>query len=366
MTECTVAFIGFGLIGGSIAKGFRRANLPVKIFAYARHTDVLEMAVSDGVVDEILSSPTDPRLSQCDYIFLCTPVSTAISYMAQIKPLMKEGCILTDVGSTKTEIHLAAEALGMTDRFIGGHPMAGSEKSGYAYATDHLVENAYYVLTPGKDVSSAQIEAFQELIRKLGAIVLMLDYRYHDQVVSVISHVPHLIAFALVHLVEDLDDENHTMKTVAAGGFKDITRIASSSPAMWQQICQTNEGPIRQVLQKYIASLEQVDSWIADQDSAALGEYFAGARDYRDSIPAASLGPIKKDFAFYVDIVDESGAIATIATILSTHQISIKNIGIIHNRDYEEGVLKVEFYDQDSADAAAEWLKKFRYTLYER
>ena len=239
---------------------------------------------------------------------------------------MKPGCILTDVGSTKAEIHRAAEALGLDACFIGGHPMAGSEKSGYAYATDHLVENAYYVLTPGKGVAAKAVQRFKGLIAGLGAIVLTLEYERHDYVVAAISHLPHLIASSLVNLVRDCDDEAHTMKTVAAGGFKDITRIASSSPY----------------------------------------RLFDEAREFRDSIPGASMGPLKKDYSVYCDIVDESGAIATIATILASHQINIKNIGILHNREFEEGVLKVDFYDQESADQAAAWLAKFQYRLFKR
>lgn len=361
-----VAFIGFGLIGGSIAKGFRRQHLPMRIYAYARHRDALERALQDGVVDEILDSAEDRRLGECDYIFLCTPVADAVRYMAGLKTRMKPGCILTDVGSTKTEIHRAAETLGLNDCFIGGHPMAGSEKSGYAYATDHLVENAYYVLTPAADVPAKAVEGFQKLIAALGAIVLVLDYERHDYVVAAISHLPHLIASTLVNLVRDCDDEEHTMKTVAAGGFKDITRIASSSPVMWQQICLTNGHHIENVLQDYIASLHTALVSVQTKDENRLYRLFDDAREFRDSIPGASMGPLKKDYSVYCDIVDESGAIATIATILASHQINIKNIGILHNREFEEGVLKVDFYDQESADQAAAWLAKFQYRLFKR
>lgn len=361
-----VAFIGLGLIGGSIAKGFRRQGIPMHIYAYARHREILEIARADGTVNEILDSVTDERLGQCDYIFLCTPVADAAAYMAQIKPLLKPGCILTDVGSTKTEIHKAAHVLELDHCFIGGHPMAGSEKSGYAYASDHLVENAYYVLTPTPQVPVSSIEEFQRLIATLGAIVLVLDHDKHDYVVAAISHLPHIIASSLVNLVRDSDDQNHTMKAVAAGGFKDITRIASASPVMWQQICLTNASHISSVLKDYIDSLNQTLVSIQEQEEEPLYRLFDEARDYRDSIPSASMGPLKKDYCVYCDIVDESGAIATIATILATHQINIKNIGIIHNREFEEGVLKVDFYDQGSADAAAEWLTRFQYRLYKR
>lgn len=365
-SQLHIAFIGFGLIGGSIAKCFRRQNLPLHIYAYARHRDILETAQTDGAIDEILDSVTDERLRLCDYIFLCTPVADAARYMAQLKPLMKPGCILTDVGSTKAEIHHAAEALELTDCFIGGHPMAGSEKSGYAYASDHLIENAYYVLTPADNVPTGKVEDFRRLVSRLGAIVLILDYDKHDYVVAAISHLPHIIASSLVNLVKDCDDAQHTMKTVAAGGFKDITRIASSSPVMWQQICLTNGTHIGTVLRDYIESLIQIEASIKEQQEESLYRLFDEAREFRDSIPNASMGPIKKDFSIYCDIVDESGAIATIATILATHQINIKNIGIIHNREFEEGVLKVAFYDQESADTAAEWLAKFQYKLYKR
>ncbi len=361
-----IAFIGFGLIGGSIAKGFRRQKLPVHLLAYARHREVLETARADGVIDEILDSASDERLRRCDFIFLCTPVADAARYMAQIKPLMKPGCLLTDVGSTKAEIHRAAEALDLSGCFVGGHPMAGSEKSGYAYATDHLVENAYYVLTPSADVPPDQIERLRRLILTLGAIVLILDYEKHDYVVAAISHLPHIIASSLVNLVKDCDDTQHTMKTVAAGGFKDITRIASSSPVMWQQICLTNQAPIEKVLRDYILSLNSTLGSIQNQEEENLYRLFDEAREYRDSIPDASMGPLKKDFSVYCDIVDESGAIATIATILASHQINIKNIGIVHNREFEEGVLKVEFYDQEAADLAAGWLTRFQYRLYKR
>ena len=361
-----IAFIGFGLIGGSIAKGFRRQKLPVRLYAYARRRDILETARTDGVIDEILDGASDERLRRCDYIFLCTPVADAARYMAQIKPRMKPGCLLTDVGSTKAEIHRAAEALGLSGCFVGGHPMAGSEKSGYAYATDHLVENAYYVLTPSPQVPSGQVERLRELIRTLGAIVLILDYEKHDYVVAAISHLPHIIASSLVNLVRDCDDAQHTMKTVAAGGFKDITRIASSSPVMWQQICLTNKSPIEQVLRDYIHSLNRTLDSVQNREEENLYRLFDEAREYRDSIPDASMGPLKKDFSVYCDIVDESGAIATIATILASHQINIKNIGIIHNREFEEGVLKVEFYDQEAADQAAGWLTRFQYRLYKR
>jgi prephenate dehydrogenase len=156
------------------------------------------------------------------------------------------------------------------------------------------------------------------------------------------------------------------MKRIAAGGFKDITRIASSSPEMWEQICLTNTPNITKVLDLYIEQLQNLRDTLEKKDAGSLRRFFELSRDYRNSIPDTSSGPIKKMYAFYCDMVDETGGIATLATILATNSISLKNIGIIHNREFEEAVLKVELYDEESYEKAVRLLRKYHYTIYER
>ena len=136
----------------------------------------------------------------------------------------------------------------MEPYFIGGHPMTGSEKSGYANATSYLLENAYYILTPSRQMSSELVQDFKEFIHSLGAIPLLLGFEEHDYVTAAISHLPHILAATLVNLVKKLDTPEETMKTIAAGGFRDITRIASSSPVMWQEVCLANQKQILQLL----------------------------------------------------------------------------------------------------------------------
>ena len=143
----TIAFIGLGLIGGSIARGLKRAQPEITIMAYMRTRKKLEQAQKDGIVDVILDGIGEP-LRQCDFIFLCTPVEYNAQYLSSLLPFLKKGAIITDVGSTKTDIHQHVTALNMESVFIGGHPMAGSEKTGYEHSTDHLLENAYYIITP--------------------------------------------------------------------------------------------------------------------------------------------------------------------------------------------------------------------------
>ena len=253
----TIGFIGLGLIGGSIAKAIRYYYPDTRIIAHTRSQATIDYALNEHIID-IACDQVDARFSECDYIFLCAPVEANASYLEILKPLIQPGCILTDVGSTKTDIHTHVADLGLEGQFIGGHPMAGSEKTGIANAKRHLLENAYYIVTPTSKVPKESVEAYVELVRSLKALPLVLDYHEHDFVTGAISHLPHLIAAALVNLVHNEDTPSETMRMVAAGGFKDITRIASSSPEMWEQICMTNSENILKVLNDYIRNLEDI------------------------------------------------------------------------------------------------------------
>ena len=256
--------------------------------------------------------------------------------------------------------------MGLDGRFIGGHPMAGSEKSGFSNAQAHLFENAYYVITHSEGAPKESIDAYRTLASSLGSIPLVLDYRQHDYVTAAVSHLPHLIASSLVNTVHDLDSKDEVMKMIAAGGFKDITRIASSSPEMWEHICVANSNNISLVMDTFIRLLEECRTEMAAGNGSAIYKTFERSRDYRDSFSSTSLGSIKKTYRIYCDIVDESGAIATIATTLAVNGINIKNIGIVHNREFEEGVLRIEFYEEEPSLKAAEILRQHRYQIWIR
>ena len=329
INHLTAGFIGLGLIGGSIARGLKRSAPDIQIMAYMRTREKLEQAHADGIVDLILDG-VDEHLSECDIIFLCTPVEFNESYLRQIRPFLKEGTVVTDVGSTKTSIHETVAALGMESCFTP------------ASYTDRMV-----------DVANA-----------IGALPLVLDYHRHDFIVAAISHLPHLIASSLVNLVHDCDSEDQMMKRLAAGGFKDITRIASSSPVMWEQICMTNTGNITEVLDRYIDSLTTLREELSDHQSRAIYQLFESSRDYRNSFAETPKGSIQPEYAFSADVVDEPGAISIISSILSGKGISIKNIGISHNREHGEGALRISFYDKASMEAAWARLKKYNYTLF--
>lgn len=356
MENITCGFIGLGLIGGSIAKAIRQFLPDAHIYAYDINEQALSLALSEGICDRVFSGISQD-FSACDFIFLCAPVSHNDDNILAIKPLLKEGTILTDVGSVKTDIHTHVREAGLERFFIGGHPMAGSERFGYQNSKAGLLENAYYILTPTKETPVDAQKKLEALVAKIGALPLILDYKTHDFVTAGVSHLPHVIAASLVNLVRDNDNTDGIMKMIAAGGFKDITRIASSSPQMWQQICLTNTDNIVALLDRYIASLAGIREELAQKDEGALYELFDSSRKYRDSFLEASSGPIKKAYALYVDIPDEPGTIASIATVLALHQISIKNIGIVHNREFEQGVLRIEFWEENAIQDAIQLLK---------
>ena len=361
----TCGFVGLGLIGGSIARALKANRKDIVIIACDPNEETLKLATEQKIADEAYPAPCD-AFTACDYIFLCAPVSHNDENLLKILSYRKKDCILTDVGSVKTPINSLIHSLGLTDCFIGGHPMAGSERIGFANSKAGLLENAYYILAPAPQVPAAKIAEFQGLVTSMGAIPLQVESQKHDYVTAAVSHLPHIVAAALVHLVQDHDDAQGLMKSIAAGGFKDITRIASSSPTMWEHILTANREHISQILGNYIESLNMAKAMIDQGDSQGIYSFFDSSRSYRNSVPDISAGPIKKLFAIYCDIIDEAGGIATIATILASNLISIKNIGIVHNREFEEGVLRIEFYEASAQEQAAQVLRRHRYTVYER
>lgn len=360
-----LGFIGLGLIGGSIVKTARRLYPDIQIIALSGHPSTISRAYQEGLIENKQNASIED-FSECDYIFLCAPVQQNLTYIKQLKEVMKDSCILTDVGSVKGDIHRAVKELDMEDHFIGGHPMTGSEKTGLSNATAYLLENAFYIITPTSKVDAERVNEFRDFIHSLGAIPMVLNYDSHDAATAAISHLPHVIAVALVNFVKQADNSEETMKTIAAGGFRDITRIASSSPVMWEEICLTNKEKILTMLDSYQNSLLQIRSKIADSDAKGIRGFFQSAKDYRDSLLVSPKGSIQTIFELYCDLIDEAGGIATIATILASNNISIKNIGIIHNREFEDGVLKIELYDQGAYDKTILLLRKYHYTVYER
>lgn len=365
-TPLTIGFIGFGLIGGSIARNLRAIYPDATMLAYnynpTNTNPNLLLAKEDGVLSKIVTTFED-GFQNCDVIFLCAPVLRNIAYLDKLQSIIKEDCILTDVGSVKGNIHEAVAKLNLSSHFVGGHPMAGSEKTGYNNSTRELLENAFYVLTPTSETPAHHIEWMQQMVSAIGAIPVVLPPEEHDDIVAAISHVPHIIAAALVNMVQDHDDAQEHMHALAAGGFKDITRIASSSPVMWENICLTNGASIQRFIDRYICYLTDMRDAINKGDSDFLLNFFSRSKTYRDSVPNKPVGIMEKIYRINLNVKDQKGAIATLATILASHDINLKNIGIQHNRENTNGVLSIEFYNETSAKEAKKVLSTYNYAI---
>lgn len=279
-------FIGLGLIGGSVARCIRNKLPDARISAYnyyeTKKHPRLEMALADGVLSDITTDITEVR--NWDVIFLCTPVRTNVAYLKRIKPYLRRECILTDVGSVKGEIYEAVRQEGLDHCFIGGHPMAGTEQIGYEHSFASLLKDCYYILTPSRQVPEESILWMQEFVRTVTCSrCVTIDVSEHDEATAGISHAPHIISAALVNAVRARDDKG-MYQLLAAGGFRDITRISSSSPEMWTSICLANRDAILDFLQEYQSLLGTMEQAIKQGQETEIREFFATAKEYRDKL----------------------------------------------------------------------------------
>jgi prephenate dehydrogenase len=370
-----IGIIGLGFMGGSLAKSFKKKKSVAKITACDKDPRVLQMAMEQKVIDAAAylpgadqglppSFPAVETLYDCDIVFICTPVHVTVPIIQKLRGHLKKGCILTDIGSTKSEIVQRIEELKPEYPFIGGHPMAGSEKKGFEYSTEILLENAYYLITPSRNSDADSVRILSELLKSIGALVITVDADTHDYITAAISHVPHVIASALVNTVQKNDLPNKLMHTLAAGGFRDITRIASSSPEIWTDISFSNKEQIFKLLRSFEEELKSFREELEKNKNDKVYAFFENAKKYRDSFVFRTTGAIQPVFEFSVSVEDRPGIIARIATLLAEENINIKNIGIVHNREGFEGVLRIEFYNPESMERAYTLLRNTGYSVH--
>ncbi|MGI5990484.1 MAG: prephenate dehydrogenase [Lachnospiraceae bacterium] len=276
-------FIGFGLIGGSVARCLRLLYPKSRILVMNRTMPHVEPALKDGTAD-FATDKIDESFRECDVIFICTPVARTEGCLKQLAPLIKPESIITDVGSVKGAVCRCAKDLGLETIFIGGHPMAGSERSGYANSSAQLLKNKPYVLTPFAMTPKEKLGFMKELVKRMGSRVITLSPEEHDMAVAGISHLPHLAAAALVRTVMDSDTKSKTMFALASSGFLDTTRVAASSSEMWEQIVQLNPEAVSHMLTLYIDSLSRLRDAIRDGRYEEVGKLFDTVRPYRESL----------------------------------------------------------------------------------
>lgn len=279
-----LAIIGVGLIGGSLARALREKGAVRTVVGIGRSRANLEEALSLGICDEITQDAVE-GVRGADLVFISVPVCAIPDVVREIAPALQPGCIVTDGGSVKKAIVLECEALMPPGcHFVGGHPIAGTEHSGAAASFATLYRGKRCILTPTERTDKAALDLVARLWRLTGADVCLMEPGHHDRIFAEISHLPHAVAYALVHAVGTADVEGENVLSYTAGGFRDFTRIASSDPAMWRDIALMNREALMKSIDGFSASLAELRQRIDRGDAAGLSEFFTIAKQFRDGI----------------------------------------------------------------------------------
>ncbi|MBM7569832.1 prephenate dehydrogenase [Aquibacillus albus] len=352
----TVVIAGLGLIGGSLAINLKQTT-DHHLIGVDVNKKTLDYCLMNGIVDKATTDFVS-AVVEADFCIIAAPVSKAIELVDQLKNIeFKKPIIISDVSSVKSPVMDAARSLPSEFvTFIGGHPMAGSHKKGITAAKGHLFENAIYVLTPFEPCLEEKVEALKELLRGTNSNFLILEPKEHDEMTSVISHFPHLIASSLVHQAKNWQETHAYIPTLAAGGFRDITRIASSNPGMWQDIFFHNRKGMSHLLSDWITEMKELKNLLDTGDKVSMYHYLEQAKEYRDGLDSKKKGAIPAFYDLYVDIFDQPGALLQVVELLAKAEISINNIEILEIREGITGVLRLSFKDKKDQKRSKEIL----------
>ncbi|WP_049531006.1 prephenate dehydrogenase [Streptococcus pseudopneumoniae] len=340
----TIYIAGLGLIGASMALGIKRDHPDYEILGYNRSQASRDIALERGMIDRA----TDDFASfapLADVIILTLPIKQTIAFLQELATLeLKEDVIISDAGSTKSAIVVTAEKFfaDKSVRFVGAHPMAGSHKTGAASADVNLFENAYYILTPSSLTTPDTLEEMRDLLSGLHARFIEIDAEEHDRVTSQISHFPHILASGLMEQTVSYAEEHEMARRFAAGGFRDMTRIAESEPGMWTSILLSNRDTIIERIEDFKGRLDEIGHAISVGDENQIWNFFNQAREQRQAMEIHKRGGVDSSFDLYVDVPDEEDVILRILELL--RGTSLVNIHINEeNREDVHGILQISF-----------------------
>lgn len=278
-----LCIIGVGLIGGSLSRALRQAGQVKTVIGCSRRQQHLQRALELGVIDEYTTSVSE-AVRGADMIVICVPLGAMADIFSEIDENIETEAVITDVGSAKGSVVAAANArlVKSKHQFVPGHPIAGTEKNGVDASFAELFQGRRVILTPLEDNSPDAVERVTSMWQNTGAEVQSMSLQHHDEVLAATSHLPHVLAFGLVDTLANLND-SHEIFQYAAGGFRDFSRIASSDPVMWRDICLENKDAILEIMDKYLADMELLREAIVDGNGSKLERIFRRAKQARDS-----------------------------------------------------------------------------------
>lgn len=356
-----IGIIGLGLIGGSLSMAIKK-NFPALKIIGVDDKQSTDYALSIHSIDKCFSIE---NVSKCveiaDIIFLCTPINKILNLIPVIAKSVKPGTLITDVGSTKRTIVKHAQKYFPDDvYFIGGHPMTGSESSGITSADPMMFENAVYALTPSQHIPQELIRYLGTLLETIGAQVYFLSPALHDKIAAGVSHLPQLLAVTLINLIARHQTTSTHYLKLAAGGFRDLTRIASSPYDIWEDIIKTNGDEMSLYIEEFICQLQKLKRKLMKE---SLNEDFRNAARIRYSIPKNMKGFSQPMYDLNIETEDKPGIIAEISTALAKNNINIKDIEVLKVREGESGILRLAVESLPDRITSQQILSKLGFTV---
>ena len=351
----TVVVVGVGLVGGSFAAAARRLPQPPRVLGVEPSAEAREYAVREGIVDEALDADDAVAAGwfadsdRGTLVLLAAPVLGIVAWLDRLGTLGFAG-VVTDVASTKSGVFAAAAALSPSTVFIGGHPMAGSERSGVTAANPDLFRDAYYVLTPSETTDADAYRRLHALVSSLGARVIAVAPALHDEAVAVVSHVPHVAASALTNLAAQRAGDGREVLRLAAGGFKDMTRIAAGSPELWTGILSDNALAVSRAIGDLVDQLQELRGSLDAGDLEAMRAWLARAAEVRRSLPAKWVPATAALSVLSIPMVDRPGMVGTITQAAAHSGCNIEDIEIDHQTE-DRAVLRLVLTDEGDFDA---------------
>lgn len=341
-----VAIVGVGLIGGSLARALRALPDRPVIVGVDSDDETRAYALANGIVDEAYApAEASAAFQHADLVVLATPARHANEWLARLGEAGYAG-VVTDVASTKAGVvEAAARHLGPAAHFVGGHPMAGSERAGVTAADGELFRGAYYVLTPLDDTDTDAFRRLHALVTSIGARVIAIRAEAHDEAVAAISHVPHIAASALTNLAAARVAAGDDVLRLAAGGFKDMTRIAAGSPDLWTGICIDNRDAVVRGVREYRDQLDGFASLVESEDRDGVRSWLASAAEVRKALPARWVPDSEQLLELSVPVTDRPGAVSAVAQAAARARCNIEDIGIDHTSE-DTAVLRLVLSDE--------------------
>ncbi|HHW41944.1 MAG TPA: prephenate dehydrogenase [Syntrophomonadaceae bacterium] len=344
-----IAVVGLGVIGASLGMALN-ATGKYHVIGIDRDDETLQIALETRAAAEV-TGDVCKGVRDADVVFLAVPVTGILRIAEIIEDCVPPGAVVTDVGSTKRTVVEALEER-FSSRFVGGHPMTGSEYTGIKGADQYLFENAIYVLTPTSRTDFDALETVKTVVADTGARILCVSPHEHDLMVAAVSHLPHLLAVSLMNTACEIARVHPETLILAAGGFRDITRIASSQSSMWRDIYATNRKNIIEVSRELRKYLERIERSLEQEDFDAIVTEIQRARQEREKIPLKIRGFLPSIHEVMVTVPDQPGSIADVTGAIATAGINIIDIEIVRIREGEGGTLRLAFKTSEEADSA--------------